>query len=635
MSLKYRPEIDGLRAIAVVAVVLYHAKFIINGKHFLAGGFIGVDIFFVISGYLITSILLKEINQGTFSFLSFYDRRARRILPALFTVMLASIPFAWIQFFPKEMKMYSGSILSSLGFSSNIWFSNEVSYWAGRSDLKPFLHTWSLSVEEQFYVIFPILLLLLFKVATKYIFHIMTLLLLASLTYGHFTSQTDVNSAFYLLPYRGWEILAGSLLANINTGILLLRFPRITKIIPVIGITLISLPFFYFDQNTHHPSLLTLIPVFGTALLIGFCQKDELITKILSHKILTGIGLVSYGFYLWHFPVFAFTRTNLKVLPLYIKGACILVSLLLAILMYLLIETPIRKRKSSFVHIGLLLTFLFLTGIQLYSYKTAGAKFRFANFNKHVELYYWDNDGGNREKFSTYDGCWATREKTIPQDPFKKCKANEQLRKHNTIMVIGDSNTASIIPGLIKHFGKNAIVQRTVNSCLPSTKQTRYCARSFSVTIKELRKTQPTLIIIGGMYKTVEDSARLRDFINQELKEFKNKIIVLGPLPRWRHLPKRLYKLFLDSESFSVPKMLRPKSKTFKLEKALKNMTSEMGITYLSPVQTFCNNTQCLVKTGDKPNDITTWDGSHLTHSSSHYLIEKNLKQINGYLSHK
>ena len=181
--LKYRPEIDGLRTIAVLSVVLYHADIIFYnlnpfflkqyGINFFEGGFIGVDIFFVISGYLISLIILTEMSNNNFSFVSFYERRARRILPALFFVMIAAIPFAITIMQPKELIQFSGSILSALNFSSNFWFWLEDSYTAGPSALKPFLHTWSLSIEEQFYLFFPIMILVIWRYFKKYLMSIL------------------------------------------------------------------------------------------------------------------------------------------------------------------------------------------------------------------------------------------------------------------------------------------------------------------------------------------------------------------------------------------------------------------------------------------------------------------------------
>ena len=213
--LKYRREIDGSRAIAVAAVVLYHADFTFRGLTVFKGGFIGVDIFFVISGYLITSIILREMAENKFSFAGFYERRARRILPALFTVMLASIPFAWMYMLPKALKEYAGSVLSGLAFGSNIWFWQEASYWTEPSALKPLLHTWSLSVEEQFYVLFPVALVLIWKFARRYLTSLFVLGFLLSLQLAHSGSVRFPDESFYLLPSRGWELLAGALLAKL------------------------------------------------------------------------------------------------------------------------------------------------------------------------------------------------------------------------------------------------------------------------------------------------------------------------------------------------------------------------------------------------------------------------------------
>ena len=208
MKLNYRPEIDGLRAIAVVAVILYHTQFDISGYEIFQGGFIGVDIFFVISGYLIASIIIKELNiSGTFSFKNFYARRIRRILPALIAVMFISFPFAWFYLLPNNFVDYSKSILYSLGFSSNYYFwSLGRTYEDINSLIKPFLHTWSLSVEEQFYIIFPIVLLIIFKYCKNYLAPILIISLFLSLIIADFGSRNYPGSTFYFLPTRSWEL---------------------------------------------------------------------------------------------------------------------------------------------------------------------------------------------------------------------------------------------------------------------------------------------------------------------------------------------------------------------------------------------------------------------------------------------
>ena len=215
MKHKYRPEIDGLRAIAVVAVILYHAQITIIGHQPFKGGFIGVDIFFVISGYLITSIILKElVTTGAFSFKHFYERRIRRILPALLFVMLVSLPVAWICLYPDSLIDFSKSILYSLSFSSNFYFHYTGQIYGAESGLlKPFLHTWSLSVEEQFYVLFPLVFLVIFKYFRKYLIHILIFGFLISLVLADWGSKNHPSFNFYTLPTRGWELIAGSILA--------------------------------------------------------------------------------------------------------------------------------------------------------------------------------------------------------------------------------------------------------------------------------------------------------------------------------------------------------------------------------------------------------------------------------------
>jgi len=293
VKLNYRPEIDGLRAIAVVAVILYHTQFAIFDYEIFQGGFIGVDIFFVISGYLITSIILKELDiTGTFSFKNFYIRRVRRILPALFLVMLVSFPFAWLYLLPNNFIDYSKSILYSLGFSSNYYFwSLGSTYEDINSLLKPFLHTWSLSVEEQFYIIFPLVLLFAFKYLKKYFASALILGFLLSLIVADFGSKNYPSSTFYFLPTRAWELLVGSILAyfEIRSGHRS-QNKTLNLFLPICGLILIIHSIIFFYDQMFHPSFYTLSPVLGICLIIWFSDKNELTTKLLSSNYLWVLG---------------------------------------------------------------------------------------------------------------------------------------------------------------------------------------------------------------------------------------------------------------------------------------------------------------------------------------------------------
>ncbi len=351
MKINYRPEIDGLRAIAVVAVIIYHAEINLFGYDFFKGGFLGVDIFFVISGYLITSIILKELNYSeTFSFYYFYERRIRRIIPVLVFVIILSIPFAWISLTPVDFVDFAKSIAYSLGFSSNLYFYFSGQEYSALNGLyKPFLHTWSLSVEEQYYLFFPILLFFSFKYFKKYLLSIFLFLIISSIIFSEIGSKNFSSLNFYILPSRIWEILLGSLVAyqetfnNFNTK------KNSYKIFPLLGFSLILISFVYFDHSVRHPSIITLIPILGVILIICFIDKKSILNKILSSKIFVGTGLISYSLYLWHYPIFAFARiteiTSGEVSKKIIMGFAIIT---ISIFSYFFIEKPFRNKKIKF-----------------------------------------------------------------------------------------------------------------------------------------------------------------------------------------------------------------------------------------------------------------------------------------------
>ena len=365
MKLIYRPEIDGLRAIAVVAVIIYHAQVKVFGSQLFGGGFIGVDIFFVISGYLITSIILNELlTKGSFSFKYFYERRIRRILPVLLFVMLVSLPFAWIYLFPSSLIDFSKSILSSIGFGSNFYFHYSGQEYGSLDGLfKPFLHTWSLSVEEQYYILFPIILLFIFKHIRKYLIHILIVGFISSLLLADWTSKNYSSTAFYFLHTRMWELLAGSLLAYLESKIgRSSKFKTLNLVLPFVGLILIGYSFLYFYDGMSHPSFYTLSPIVGVCLIIWFSSENELITKILSTKLFVSVGLISYSLYLWHYPIFSFVKINGMVSGNIIgKFSLIPIIFILSVSSYYLIERPFRNKKYSFKKVSIFLIFILST----------------------------------------------------------------------------------------------------------------------------------------------------------------------------------------------------------------------------------------------------------------------------------
>ncbi len=311
--LNYRAEIDGLRAVAVISVVLYHAQIFIFGRDdWFEGGFIGVDIFFVISGYLITRIILKELEQtNTFSFIKFYERRARRILPMLFVVIAVCIPFTWQKLLPIDLIDFAKSALSAIGFGSNFFFYfSTTEYGATSALLKPLLHTWSLGVEEQFYIVVPVCILLIWKFARTSLLTVFIGMLLLSIQFADVMEGRNSELNFFLPFSRFWELLVGSVLAYIELKYGRIKNPLLTQTLPIIGLFLIVHSILFFDSNTPHPSFETFIPIIGVALILAFCTANDFVGKLLSFKPIVGIGLISYSLYLWHFPIFAFGRMS-------------------------------------------------------------------------------------------------------------------------------------------------------------------------------------------------------------------------------------------------------------------------------------------------------------------------------------
>lgn len=341
-AVKYLPQLDGLRALAVMAVILYHAGFETFG-----GGFVGVDVFFVLSGYLITIIILSDLAQGKFSLIQFYLRRARRLLPALFLVTAISIPLAWLWLPPSPMRDFSQSLVAVPLFASNFLFWTETDYFDTASELKPLLHTWSLALEGQFYLLFPILLIALYRTRGKLLIFVLSTLGLVSVALAQWVSSISPAMNFYLLPTRFWEFLIGSL-----TAIYILKSKNgppkrhNAEIFGALGLGMVIYSVFTFSAQTPFPSAYALIPTIGTALVIVFSSGETLLGRVLATKYLVGAGLVSYSAYLFHYPIFVFARQS-GAEPSSLLWASVLIffSFSMAYLSWKFVEKPFRSRS--------------------------------------------------------------------------------------------------------------------------------------------------------------------------------------------------------------------------------------------------------------------------------------------------
>ena len=342
-KLKYRKEIDGLRAVAVVPVVLFHAD--IAG---FGGGFVGVDIFFVISGFLITSVIVSELQSDNFSIVNFYERRARRILPALCFLVLVTSFFAFILMPANYLKAYSESVVSVMTFTSNVFFYLTSGYFSTAADEKPLLHTWSLAVEEQYYIFYPVLLAFLWNSWRKYIIHVLLILSILSLI----TAQALVMAGledfnFYLIFSRCWELFFGAITAFLYMRKLPNDSSNFEQSLTYIGVLLLVISIIVFSERTPFPSLYTLFPVLGTSLILYFSNDKFGIGKFLSLRPIVFVGLTSYSFYLWHQPLLASLRLKTIGEPL-TNQFLMAIALAFAISVFSLyfIERPFRNRSK-------------------------------------------------------------------------------------------------------------------------------------------------------------------------------------------------------------------------------------------------------------------------------------------------
>ena len=355
----YRPEIDGLRALAILPVLFFHSSI-----SFMPGGFVGVDIFFVISGFLISSIIFAEINKGSFSFYNFWLRRVRRLLPASMAMVLTFIPLFAFIFPPHIFEDFFNSAIANTFFASNIWFwrDNPGGYFNPEVELKPLLHTWSLSVEEQFYFLFPFLAFVIGKSNRLRLIIFLSLTFVSLLLSIYLTPAFGVAS-FYLLPTRGWELGLGVLLAIILKKIRLNSFSG--ALISLFGLALITYSIFFFDDETIFPYYNALYPCLGTVFLIlGFSNNENAIKTFFSNFVFVFIGKISYSLYLWHWPIFIFFFWIFPEKPLSISFLAIILSFLISFLSYRFIENPLRNKDKfptkKILYLVILLTLLIL-----------------------------------------------------------------------------------------------------------------------------------------------------------------------------------------------------------------------------------------------------------------------------------
>ncbi len=508
--MKYRAEIDGLRALAVIPVILFHAGF-----GLFAGGFVGVDVFFVISGYLITTILVEDIEKKRFSIINFYERRARRILPALYFVMLACIPFAWMWMLPNQMLDFSKSLIAVSLFASNFLFWRQSNYFDPSNEEQPLLHTWSLAVEEQYYLIFPIFLFLTWRLGKSHVFWMIFVIATISLLLSEWGWRNYLTANFYLAPTRAWELLAGSIAAFIvqKNGV------KKNNGLALIGLAAIFFAIFVYDERTPFPSLYTLVPVLGVVLLVLYADKETFAAKLLSSKALVGIGLISYSAYLWHQPLFAFARLRLlEHPPDSLMVVLSLISIALAYLSWKYVEAPFRSKKRSRRSI-----FIF-SGIGLVFFISLGSIFlpRQQLLTEEQARIYPNGEYALREGEMNWNECLnfgGDHRNDFIENPCKYSSVDNTSIWQDSVILAGDSH-AQVLHYDLASLSKSQLnyVLYAGGGCPP------FIGDNFSNACSDFHRDAINYALQNLSVKAVVLSARWASYVRSETYQFQNNI---------------------------------------------------------------------------------------------------------------
>ena len=614
--MKYRKEIDGLRAIAVVPVIWFHSGFL-----GLPGGYLGVDVFFVISGFLITTILMQELGSGTFSFANFYERRARRILPALFLMLGATIPLAWVLLDPETYADYSKSLASVVVFASNIHFWETAGYFGLDAVQQPLLHTWSLAVEEQFYIVLPLLLVVVhkWKVARQLLFFAVLACLSLMISEWGWRNKPEVN--FFFTFSRFWELIAGSLAA-----IIVLKFrPKGWGVLAGIGLLSILGAMVLFDETTPVPSLYTVIPVAGSVLVLIFAQSGTLVAGFLSLRMMVGIGLMSYSAYLWHHPLFAFARLANPSYPedphYLVMAALIVATFVLAALSLRYVEAPFRKSGTQGILKRPTLVLLFTsTGAAFLVFGLIGnQKDGFPRrYYSPSQLAFLETHGVvHRPKYVTRDCILQAGDSGSLAECF------ETPRR---VLLWGDSHAGALSTGLGQVTSLNVVAS---GGCLPTLsyvdRNRPKCEKISGQILRIVAEAAPEVIFLHAdwyRYNTMELSG-LDETLNQlKMAATHADIYVVGGTPQWfPSLPERL----LDTEGTLGPDhMLLP----FSIEAIsdrdtfIKRIAEKHDIQFLSLLDKLCDERGCRGTVPDPELGFRPlmYDGAHLSEHGSRFV---------------
>ncbi len=594
----YRSDIDGLRAIAVLMVVAFHAF-----PAAMPGGFIGVDVFFVISGYLITGIILRELRSEDFSPISFYARRIRRIFPALIVVLAAVIALGWFTMMPKPLAQLGLQSFAGALFFPNVLLLNQSGYFDQAAETKPLLHLWSLGVEEQFYVVWPWLLLCIRRRPKRQIV-VVAILTAASLAYSIWITSHDPVTAFYSPFSRLWELGVGGLLS------ILPRVARFGNLLSMIGIVVIAASAVLIDRKTPFPGVAALGPVIGATMVMA-SRSDAL-----SWKPLVAIGRMSYPLYLWHWPLLTFAAAAGLTSPTQIVGV-VAVSFILAFMTTKLVERPIRFGGLRRVGVGAsTASMLLVAATSFVIWRSGGGLWRYPSEVRPV-LETMDYNPLDDARLD----CWLDVKAGF--DTYAaSCKTG-------TTVVWGDSHAARLYTGLRKDGG--GISQFARDGCMPIVGDASLlpvCGASNVRILKEIERTKPRRVILFAVWMQYKPDFAALEATLRRLKAVADDVILLGPSPSFSpNLPELAYQGWLSRGA--LPDRLIPMAQDYRgMDVALLSVARGAEATFVSLHEALCNQEGCLTHTQTGKSDLVSWDYGHLTTNGARFVAD--LAGLNG-----
>lgn len=618
-SLTYRPDIDGLRAIAVLSVVIYHLRIP------LRGGYVGVDIFFTISGFLIGSIILRETAAGTFTFRRFYERRIRRIFPALFAMLIACTAAAFIYLFPLEMIDYAKSLATASVSVSNLYFWSQSGYFDAASSARPLLHTWSLAVEEQFYIVFPILIVLLRRYFPRRVELAIYILALGSFVLSAWQVFVFPATTFYWAHTRAWELLLGTIVA---TDTIRLRSAWARNIIGIAGLLLIFGTLLFYKEWFPFPGLAALPPCLGTAMVIAAGRSGKNVAgTLLSFKPLVFVGLISYSFYLWHWPVIVFNKmgmTFINGLSVHKHEALLFsISFVLAVLSWRFVETPFRatlfKKNPRGLFAAAAVAVVAAVAVSATLFVGKGLPSRFPVEAQKI-VGYMDIDSTTQYRDGT---CFISKGSARVSDfAAAQCLAADPGKR--TFLLLGDSHMADMWWGFHKVFSSDNILQVTASGCKPVLHQrlrtSATCGALMSYALTDYLPKHPVDAVIIQASWTSNDLPSLGETLAW-LKDHHIPVILLGPVVAYDTTLPRLLALSITHNDPGLPADHRDRS-VEPLDKQMAALAASTGHTpYVSMYDLLCTQSSCVEYAA--PGTPLQADAAHFTPEGAVLAVQK------------